>query len=1130
MNARAATVNIALALLIVLPMSISASTSHPDEIIVREAHAIYTYAVTSVPADLLSCASSVASRVIVQSANAGYILDPIYPRELIGDGIAPVITGITTIPDSDHSDLAWSTDELAACVVSYGIQSGVYSHQVDQPLFVSNHQVTLTGLAQDTIYYYRITCADRSGNQAVSAEQRFRLPGPTPPPTGTTTRVSVASDGSQGNDNSWLAAISADGRYVAFMSDASNLVSGDSNNARDIFLRDRQSSQTTRISVSSSGSQGNDHSFYPVISSDGRYVAFESRASNLVSGDTNSKSDVFVHDRQTGQTTRVSVASDGSQGNSDSSRPAISADGRYVVFLSDASNLVAGDTNGAQDVFVHDRQMGQTTRVSIASDGSQGNGHSSATAVSADGRYVAFTSIASNLVSGDTNGKWDVFLHDRQTSQTTRISVTSDGSQGYDSSFYPAISTDGRYAAFGSYANNLVNGDTNNDPDVFVHDRITSQTIRVSVASDGSQASASGKSLLSISDGGRYVAFGSLANNLVSGDTNDKVDVFVHDRQTGQTSRVSITSDESQGNSDSSDPLLSADGRYIAFASLANNLVSGDTNGVYDIFVRDREDGTTRYSISGRATDGSGNPISEVTVSNGAGRTATTDASGNYTFSDLAAGTYTVTPSKSGYTFSPASRTVSVPPSATGQDFTATTATPYSISGRVTDGSSNPISGVVISNGAGHTATTDASGNYTISGLSAGTYTLTPSKSGCTTFSPTSRTVSVPPSATGQNFATTCGTTSTRVKIIPATKHTYLSGTFTITLTVENVTNLAAFQTELAYTPSIVNATAVTLGAFLSSTGRTVSPVGPTIDNTTGKVTFGAFSFGSQPGASGSGALATIAFQPRAVGTTTLHLQNLGLADPNSNPITATTEDGQVQISNCFGDFDGDNDVDIFDLQQAASKWNCRSGDTCYDAQFDADLDGDIDVFDLQRFAAAWGTVCTTAQALQSPDIAGLPQEATAVSIGLIPASVRVTPGDLFTQTVRIQDAANVGAFQTDLVYDPAVVRVEGVTIGSFLGSTGRTVTPLGPAIDNSKGRVTFGAFTFGAQPGASEAGDLAYVRLLAQTIGQTALDFQQTAVSDPQGDPAPIGALSGGVVIVRSQHQVYLPTISKSR
>jgi len=197
---------------------------------------------------------------------------------------------------------------------------------------------------------------------------------------------------------------------VVFESDASNLVPGDTNGRYDIFLRDRQTDTTTRLSVSSAGTQGNDSSLAPSISADGRYVVFESDASNLVPGDTNGRYDIFLRDRQTGTTTRLNVSSTGTQGNGVSGRPSISADGRYVAFNSDASNLVPGDTNGRNDIFLRDRQTGTTTRLSVSSTGVQGDGHSYDPFISADGRYVAFNSHATTLVPGDTNGKQDIFL------------------------------------------------------------------------------------------------------------------------------------------------------------------------------------------------------------------------------------------------------------------------------------------------------------------------------------------------------------------------------------------------------------------------------------------------------------------------------------------------------------------------------------------------------------------------------------------------------------------------------------------------------------------------------------------------------------------------------------------------
>ena len=405
---------------------------------------------------------------------------------------------------------------------------------------------------------------------------------------GFTERVSVASDGTQANANSGSSSNSQDGRYVAFVSYASNLVSGDTNEWDDIFVYDRQADITTRVSVASDGTQGNDWSYTPSISADGRYVAFQSASTNLVSDDSNGFFDIFVHDRQTGTTTLVSVASDGSLGNNASNSTSISADGRYVAFLSGATNLVSEDTNlGHEDVFVHDRQTGQTSLVSRASDGTQGIYGSSSPSISADGRFVAFSSFAYNLVSEDTNNMYDIFVHDRQTGATTRVSVASDGTQGDDDSIGAYISADGRYVAFSSEASNLVDGDTNSKKDTFVHDLQTGATTRVSVASDGAQGNMDSGSA-SISADGRFVAFNSLAYNLISGDTNSDYDVFVHDRQTGATTVASVASDGTQGYGFSSRPSISADGRYVAFESNASNLVSGDTQGHYDIFVRDR--------------------------------------------------------------------------------------------------------------------------------------------------------------------------------------------------------------------------------------------------------------------------------------------------------------------------------------------------------------------------------------------------------------------------------------------------------------------------------------------------------------------------------------------------------------
>jgi tricorn protease-like protein len=346
----------------------------------------------------------------------------------------------------------------------------------------------------------------------------------------------------QGNSYSNQPSISFYGRYVAFDSDADNMVDSDSNGSNDVFVHDRQTGQTVRVSVSLSKEEGNGASYSSSISSDGRYVAFFSDASNLVDSDSNGSSDVFVHDRQTGQTSLVSVSSAGVQGVSTFYYPAvpsISSNGRYVAFDSDADTLVAGDSNSVRDVFVRDRQTGETTRVSVSSSDVQGNGASSLPSISSEGRYVAFSSDATNLIASDSNSMNDTFVHDRQTGQTTRVSISSAGVQGSTSGFFfgssaPSISSDGQHVAFSSWADNLVANDNNNAGDVFVHDRQTGKTARVSVSSLGVEGNWKSE-WPSISSDGRYVAFDSAADNLVlmPGETSNTNDVYVHDRFPG---------------------------------------------------------------------------------------------------------------------------------------------------------------------------------------------------------------------------------------------------------------------------------------------------------------------------------------------------------------------------------------------------------------------------------------------------------------------------------------------------------------------------------------------------------------------------------------------------------------------
>jgi Tol biopolymer transport system component len=406
----------------------------------------------------------------------------------------------------------------------------------------------------------------------------------------TTERVSVTGTGLEGDAGSFSPCISGNGRYVAFDSDASNLVPGDTNGVADVFVYDTQSSAIERVSVASDVAEADDGSYLPSISSDGRYVAFESDATNLVPSDTNGATDIFVHDRDTGLTTRVSVASGGTQADDGSFYVAISADGRYVSFESDASNLVAGDNNGLTDVFVHDCDAGATTIVSVATGGGQGDGFSYGAAISGDGRYVTFESDSSNLAVGDTNWVSDIFVHDCNTGTTTRVSLATGGGQGNDGSYNAMISADGAYVTFDSDATNLVSGDTNGLADVFVRDLQAGETARCSIATGGAEGAGGywGSLYPSVSADGRYVGFESDDTNLVAGDINAKLDIFIHDAQTGETTRVSVDTQGQQSDGDAHGSSISADGARVAFDSVASNLVSGDTNGASDVFLYDK--------------------------------------------------------------------------------------------------------------------------------------------------------------------------------------------------------------------------------------------------------------------------------------------------------------------------------------------------------------------------------------------------------------------------------------------------------------------------------------------------------------------------------------------------------------
>jgi len=403
--------------------------------------------------------------------------------------------------------------------------------------------------------------------------------------------ISVANDGTPGNGSAGAGAISSDGRYVAFQSDADNLVPGDTNGEYDIFVRDRLSHTTERLSVASDGAQGNNGSFFPAISDDGRFVAYYSEASNLVADDTNGKGDLFVRDRLTGTTERVSIGDDESEANWRSSLEGISGDGRYVAFSSFASNLVPGDTNGipgdsysGSDVFVRDRAAGTTERVNVSTSGDQANGESTSASISADGRFVAFVSWASNLAPGDDRAESDIFVHDRQTHTTERVPARP-GDAGYNE---PRISADGRFVVFRfSSATAGVCG-------ILLRDRQTAQTVVVATSVHSWECTVAGPS---VSADGRYVSFtqwsyycympapgGSTASpgdsRSTSTDFHDRAGlicevccyaVMLYDRLTDEAAAL-ISGDS---------PYISADGRYVVFSG-------GADIGPWQVYLYDR--------------------------------------------------------------------------------------------------------------------------------------------------------------------------------------------------------------------------------------------------------------------------------------------------------------------------------------------------------------------------------------------------------------------------------------------------------------------------------------------------------------------------------------------------------------
>jgi Tol biopolymer transport system component len=403
-------------------------------------------------------------------------------------------------------------------------------------------------------------------------------------------RISVASDGTQGNYESRDPAINADGSIIAFESWASNLVMGDTNGDLDVFVHNLATSQTTRVSVNDGGVQGNGISASPSLSDDGRYVAFSSEASNFVAGDYEEggrEYDIYIYDRQLQTIKRVNADNSGTGGNEDSLAPWLSADGSAVAFSSHASNLVPNDTNGDIDIFYADLLSGLITRVTAGGVEAvyPPYGGIGDPVLSADGRKIFFASDAENLVPNDNNHATDVFLYNLDNDAIVRVSLGNNGEQADDNSFQVAMDRSNRFVVFGSAATTIIPDNPQYAFHLLRRDLQLGQNSLVNVADDGTPGYFAYEP--SMSADSRFIVFSSDASNLAPGDTNNASDIFLRDLVTQKTVRLSFNAEGIEGNSHSFQPRISADGRFVTFTSQASNLVTDDTNNVTDVFVVD---------------------------------------------------------------------------------------------------------------------------------------------------------------------------------------------------------------------------------------------------------------------------------------------------------------------------------------------------------------------------------------------------------------------------------------------------------------------------------------------------------------------------------------------------------------
>jgi hypothetical protein len=468
-----------------------------------------------------------------------------------GNPAASVVTGVTLLSNG----IAFEVDPAAQDTSAAGL-------------------LTITGLsfALDATGTTTFTASATGLPDAVSFTTTVSAP---PDFFASTQQASVAIGGGEPNDSSDSVSTSADGRLVAFESDASDLVAGDDEGFSDVFVYDRDAGTTERISQAANGDGGNNSSDSPQISDDGRYVVFESSATNLGPTDSNSRTDVYIYDRQTSTMELVSVATNGDQGADMSRNPTVSADGNLIAFTSESDFVNGGDTSTDQ-VWLRNRSAGTTSLVSKASNGDPGNLDSAhQPLITGNGQFIVYPSAASNIVTPDTNGRDSVMVYDVAGDSTIIASRNANGDQADFGGRQSAISEDGRYVSFTSAATNLVTGGVN-QTNVYLKDLQTGAVTWISQSNGGGMANAESYDPR-ISGDGRFVVFYGDATDFIAGDTGTECTVWVYDHLATALAKASVASDGGNIDAFADYPNISRDGSVIGFNSQATNLISGFT-------------------------------------------------------------------------------------------------------------------------------------------------------------------------------------------------------------------------------------------------------------------------------------------------------------------------------------------------------------------------------------------------------------------------------------------------------------------------------------------------------------------------------------------------------------------------